>query len=442
MVRAFFSGLFTRKNGASAKQVRSVDAAGHWPDDPRTVSAGQDIRGAAQLVGQRVAGLYLNDPVVRSAVEVVVSSLIGSGVWLNHADEKLDKAFNNRRFDPSGLQTLIALQRSIARSWIVYGEALALLPTIEGQVCVQMLHPDQLERSKNEDLGNGRRIIAGIELDQYDRIIAYWILPQSPEDPFGVYQPSERFAASDVLHIFEREFPGQMRGISPLVSVLPILNTASIAVDAGLKKLQVAALFTAFLTTPDGSDIFDGDTKPSMEPGATVRLNPGESINLADGGDAGDLPSFLKILYRQVAAAIGCTYEDLIGDLEGVNYSSFRGGALTARRKSDARRSLLIIDGFMNPLYRRWQAVEMLRGGKAEFAEPEWIEPSWPQIDPLKEADADVTLLNAGIKSRKEIIESRGREFSAVDAEIKADGFTPIAHFVSKTSVLPEEETA
>ncbi|PRA57520.1 portal protein [Ochrobactrum sp. MYb68] len=440
---AFSFPFFARnKNKAKANHARSVNAAGHWPDDPRTVSAGQDIRGAAQLVGQRAAGLYLNDPVMRSGVEAIVSNLVGDGVWLNHANVKLDKAFNSRRFDPSGLQTLVALQRSIARSWVIYGEALALLPTIEGQACVQMLHPDQLDRSKSEDMGNGRRIIAGIELDQYDRVLAYWILPQSPEDPFGVYQPSERFVAADVLHIFEREFPGQVRGISPLVSVLPVLNTASIAVEAGLKKLQVAALFTAFLTTPDGSDIFDGNSAPSMEPGATVRLNPGETVDLADGGDAGDLPAYLKILYRQIAAAIGCTYEDLIGDLEGVNYSSFRGGAMTARRKSDARRSLLIIDGFMDPLYRRWQAVEMLRGSKDDFAEPEWIEPSWPQIDPLKEADADVVLLNAGIKSRKEIIESRGREFGSVEAENKADTFKPAAPLVVKPSENTEEETA
>lgn len=441
-MRISIPALFRRWNKPAAKHARSVNAAGHWPDDPRTVSAGQDIRGASQLVGQRVAGLYLNDPVVRSAVEIVVSMLVGSGIWLKHSDVAIDKAFNGRRFDPSGLLTLVAIQRAIARSWVVYGEALALLPTIDGEVAVQMLHPDQLERAKNEDLGSGRRIIAGVELDQYDRVIAYWILPQSPDDPFGVYQPSERFPSADVLHIFEREFPGQVRGISPMVAVLPVLNTASIAVDAGLKKLQVAALFTAFLTTPDGSDVFGADAKPSLEPGATFRLNPGEDLKLAEGGEAGDLPAFLKILYRQVAAAIGCTYEDLIGDLEGVNYSSFRGGALTARRKADARRALLIIDSFMVPLYRRWRAVETLRGSKSvAIDDPEWIEPSWPQVDPQKEAEADIALVDAGIKSRKEVIESRGRDFGAVDAEIKADGFKPRPR-VAQTTETAEEQSA
>ncbi|QQM31984.1 phage portal protein [Martelella lutilitoris] len=423
---SYIRKLFHKRNKTDAKHGRSVNAAAFWPDDPRTVSASRDIRASTQIVGQRVAGLYLNDPVVRSAVEIIVSMLVGDGVRLKHADAEIAKGFNSRRFDPSEEQSLLSLQRAVARSWAVYGEALALMRSLEGEVSVQMLHPDQLERAKSEDLGNGRVIIAGVEFDEFDRIVAYWILPQSPDDPFGVYRPSQRFEAANVLHIFEREFPGQTRGISPLVSVLPVLNTASIAVDAGLKKLQVAALFTAFLTTPDGSDVFSGDVKPSMEPGATVRLNPGESVDMAEGGEAGDLPAFLKILYRQVAAAIGCTYEDLIGDLEGVNYSSFRGGALTARRKADARRTLLIIDGFLVPLYRRWRAIEALRGNlSVEIEDPEWIEPSWPQVDPMKEAQADIDLVDAGLKSRKEVIEGRGRDFETVEAEIAADTFTP-----------------
>ena len=40
---------------------------------------------------------------------------------------------------------------------------------------------------------------------------------------------------------------------------------------------------------------------------------------------------------------------------------------------------------------------------------------------PANEANADIVLLKAGLKSRKEIIEARGREFETVRAEIAAD---------------------
>jgi lambda family phage portal protein len=414
---------FKRQNKTESKQVRSVNATANWPDDPRLATAVMSALSSGQLIGQRAAGLIVNDPIVKSASEILISMLVGGGTRLNTPDPEIDALFNDGKFDPSKILSMLALQQAVIRSWILYGEGVVLLAMIDGDFAVQVLHPDQLDRTKNEDMGGGRRIIAGVELDEYDRRVAYWLTPQA-DSPFAVYQPAQRFAAADVLHIFEREFPGQIRGISPLTPVLPNANTASIAVEAGLKKLQVSALLTAFLTTPDGSDIFDGNKTPSLEPGAMVRLNPGETVESVGGGDTGDLPGFLKIIYHQMATAIGTTYEDLTGDLSYVNYSSYRAGALSARRKAEARRKVLLIDGFLVPVFNRWGAIETLSGRPVSYT-PKWIEPTWPEIDRQKEADADVTLLNAGLKSRKEIIEGRGREFEAVNGEIQADDFKP-----------------
>jgi capsid protein len=58
----------------------------------------------------------------------------------------------------------------------------------------------------------------------------------------------------------------------------------------------------------------------------------------------------------------------------------------------------------------------------------------------LKEATADVALLNAGIRSRAEIIAARGRDISDVDGEIQQDTFTPRATpALSSQGVLPND---
>lgn len=417
--------LFRRKNKPDANHVRSVNAAGHWPDDPRLVAPNRDILASAQVTGQRVAGLTKNDPMGCSLVENIVSMIVGSGIRLNTSDEDIDEEFNGLRLDPSRLIGPAAMQEAIMRSWAVYGEAVALMVTLDGEFAVQPLHPEQLDRTKNEDLGDGHRIVAGVEMDAFDRRVAYWLLPQAPDDAFMRAVTSQRFDASDVIHVFERHFPGQVRGISPLTAILPNLNTASIAVEAGLKKLQVSALLTAFLTTPDGGDIFEGKSAPSLEPGAMVRLNPGEDVKISDPGESGDLPAFLTIIYRQCAAATGLTYEDVSGDLTGVNYSSYRAGALTARRKAESRRKNLLIEGFLVPVANRWRAIEGLKGRTMPTGPLKWIEPTWPEIDRQKEADADIALVNARLKSRKEVIEGRGRDFVAVNAEIEADTPNP-----------------
>lgn len=416
-----FLNPFKRQNKTDSKQVRSMNAAAQWADDPRLASPVRDTLAHAVLIGQRVAGLAKNDPTVASGIHLLVSMIVGGGTRLNSGDSQMDTDFNGGRFDPSRECSMLSLQEQIIRSWVIYGEGLAYLAVLENEFCVQLLHPDQLDRNKNVDLGGGRRIVAGVELDAYDRRVAYWISP-SGDTPFGLYQPSQRFPASDIIHVFEREFPGQIRGISPLTPILPNANTASIAVEAGLKKLQISALLTAFITSQDGDNPFTAS--PTLEPGAVVRLQAGEDVRMAEGGDAGDLSSFLKLVHHQMAAAIGVTFEDLTGDLSGVNYSSYRAGALTARRKAEARRKVLLIEGFLDRIARRWRAVEALKGRMM----PEkygWIEPSWPEIDPEKAANADVILLDAKLKSRREIIEGRGREFETVNAEIDGDPLSP-----------------
>jgi capsid protein len=53
--------------------------------------------------------------------------------------------------------------------------------------------------------------------------------------------------------------------------------------------------------------------------------------------------------------------------------------------------------------------------------------PGFAPLDPYREAQADIELLNAGLRSRAEIISSRGRDVADVDAEITADTFRPTA---------------
>jgi lambda family phage portal protein len=414
--------LFSRMNKSRLNHARAVNAASaNWPDDARSLSGASDIRQAGQTVSQRVAALYFNDSALRSAVNLLVSQIVGSGVRLNTPDQSLDAAFNTARIDPSAVLSTTAIQRAAIRSWVLTGEALGLHRVINGRYAFQLLDPEQLDRSKNGDQGDGGTILAGVERDRRGVITGYWILPHSPGDPFASNTQSERFDAADVVHVFEHEFPGQVRGISPLVAALPVLNNASIAIEARLKQLQVSAMLTAILTSADGTDAFDGDPNPTLEPGAIIRARPGEDVEVVNGPQSPDFNAFIKVLYRQIAAAIGVTYEDLIGDLEGVNYSSFRGGALTARRKAEATRKVLLIEGILDPVFRRWHAIERLAGRTKADVEPAWIEPAWPEIDRLKEASADIALYRSGLKSRREIIEARGREFEAVSAEIAAD---------------------
>jgi capsid protein len=75
-------------------------------------------------------------------------------------------------------------------------------------------------------------------------------------------------------------------------------------------------------------------------------------------------------------------------------------------------------------LSSRLHAPDFERASEDYFA-VSFLFPEWESLDPLKEANANVALLDAGIRSRAEIIAARGRDPEDVDAEIAADTFIP-----------------
>ena len=64
----------------------------------------------------------------------------------------------------------------------------------------------------------------------------------------------------------------------------------------------------------------------------------------------------------------------------------------------------------------------------AAFADPakglqsaKWLPPSWPWVDPQKDANAAILEMSANLRSRSEVIAERGYDAEEVDAEIAAD---------------------
>jgi capsid protein len=50
-----------------------------------------------------------------------------------------------------------------------------------------------------------------------------------------------------------------------------------------------------------------------------------------------------------------------------------------------------------------------------------WIPPKWDWVDPLKDRKAEIEAVEAGLKSRSDVIESEGYDAEEVDRRIAAD---------------------
>ena len=137
--------------------------------------------------------------------------------------------------------------------------------------------------------------------------------------------------------------------------------------------------------------------------------------------------TFMRVQLRSIAAGMGITYEQLTGDLTGVNYSSIRAGLLEFRRRCEQFQHQVIVYQMCRPIWRAWIDAAILSGALAQagdlapYYEVKWIPPGFAWVDPLKDIKAQIMAVRAGFKSRAEVVSEQGYDSEEIDREIAAD---------------------
>jgi lambda family phage portal protein len=353
--------------------------------------------------------------------------------------------------DAAGLTDFYGLQALATRAMLEGGEALIRLryrrPADDLPVAlqIQVLEPEHLPMTLNQDLAGGNTIRAGIEFDRLGRRVAYHLYKSHPHD--GSLAPMSgaggmevvRVAAAEIIHLFRPLRPGQIRGEPWLARALVKLNELDQYDDAELVRKKTAAMFAGFITrvSPEdnllGEGVSDqnGVALAGLEPGTMQILEPGEDIKFSAPADVGGTyTEFMRQQFRAVAAAMGITYEMLTGDLSQVNYSSIRAGLLEFRRRCEALQHGVIVHQLCRPLWRAWMDQAVLEGAlslpgysrqQRTYQSAKWIPQGWQWVDPQKEFNAIKLAIRAGLMSRSEAISAYGYDAEDVDREIAAD---------------------
>ena len=421
---------------------RQIEAGGggrRWQGSPMLNAPQQSILAARAPAKARAAALSMNNPTAARIVETWLAALAGKG-WQalsQHPDPATRRALNNE-FEGQMLALLPVIVRALLRDGEAFVRTFAVDDPAEDRRAAfgsLALPADQIDPSLTRDLGNGARIVAGVEFDASDRIVAYHILPDAPGTPFGMIGQAVRVPAREVLHVFDQLFPGQVRGISWLAPILLKLADFDAASDAMLMTLKVQSLMTGFVRDAEGGtagfESTDGSLNVSLEPGAMRVLPFGAEVEFSQPGQGlSQAVEFVKGQQREIAVGVGLTYEQVTGDLSGTNYSSARVGLLEFRRRAEMLQRTLIEAQLLRPLWRRWIDAKALAGeigaGESELADHravKFVAPGWQWVDPLKEANSDIRAIEAGLKSRAEVVAGRGRDIEELDEEIAADTF-------------------
>jgi lambda family phage portal protein len=400
----------------------------------------------------RSRDMVRRNPWATNALDAFIGNCIGTGIkpqsqhpdaavkeqiqalWLRWTDEA----------DASGLTDFYGLQALACRSVMEAGECLVRLRPrlpkdgLSVPLQLQVLEAEHLPPNETRKLENGNYVRAGIEFNGIGKRVAYRIYREHPGDALNPMASTEivRVSADSVLHLFRPLRPGQLRGQPWLTQVLVKLYELDQYDDAELVRKKTAAMFAGFVTKNAPQDSLLGEANPDstgaalagLEPGTLQVLLPGEDVKFSSPADVGaTYETFMRVQLRSIAAGMGITYEQLTGDLTGVNYSSIRAGLLEFRRRCEQFQHQVIVFQMCRPIWQAWIDAAVLSGAlpKAQDLTPyydvKWIPPGFAWVDPLKDIKAQIMAVRAGFKSRAEVVSEQGYDAEGIDSEIAAD---------------------
>lgn len=459
MLRHFASAV-----GLGYRPEPSYDAAGTgmrnstWRVTAASINA--ILTGTAEDLRFKSQAMARNNPWAVQGLRSWTANAIGTGIVPipKHPDEVIRKRVRDlfeRWTDESdahgvtdfyGQQMIVAMD--VKRAGETLGRFRERFPEdgLSVPLQVQLMSADHLPHALTRPVGNGNALRQGIEFNAIEQKVAYHLQREHPGElpVMGRINDIVRVPAADVIHVFSPLYPGQIRGVTDFGPVLARMRSFDTYEDGELTRKAVTAQPAGFIKEAPGQTgapmvpgqrvASDGSGEyVTSQPGAYIKLNPGEEIINATAAEMGEgYADFMRWVLRAIAAGLGITYEQLTGDLTGVNYSSIRAGLLEFRRAMEQWQHSVFIFQFCRPVWNRWLDVAALNGALGISANQYWKErhlfrlvdwqpPGWSWVDPEKELKAVCLAIRNGIMSREQAVALTGFTAEQIDQQQASD---------------------
>ncbi|PIQ26136.1 phage portal protein [bacterium (Candidatus Blackallbacteria) CG18_big_fil_WC_8_21_14_2_50_49_26] len=460
-----FLGFEFKRSAEPVKHKRSFDAAKvnrltrSWLGTANTID--MELRTDLDRLRARSRDMANNNDYIRRFLRMVERNVAGhSGFILQArsndfgkpdslANAAIEKAFylwaRKGSCEVSGKLGFADVQRNLCKAIARDGEALVrkVRGTQSGNdygFALQLLDVSRLATMVNRNPTNGQNaIIMGVEINEFHRPIAYHLHEQAPGGSQGQGKIL-RIPADDIVHLYLPEHAEQTRGIPWAHSAMLRLHNLKGYEEAAVIASRVGAAKMGFFTTPDGSPAGLADGQDDA----------GEFMADAEAGTFGVLPqgyqfqsfnpdypqnqygAFVKSCLRGIASGMDISYNSLANDLEGVNYSSLRSGALEERDQWMTVQNWFA-EAFLTPLFEEWLKLALLNqkvvmpNGSAiplakfdKFREHIWQGRRWAWVDPMKDIEAARLAVQSGVSSPQQIAAQMGMDIEDVLDSISA----------------------
>lgn len=491
--------------GAWQGASRTRAALRGWNPQPR--SAADDDLDDLPTTRARSRDLVRNAPLAGGAINTVVTQVVGTGLskapkvdrailgwteerardWQARTAAEWELYCTSKMCDATRHQNFYGLQALALRSALESGDVFSVLASIVRpgwpyRLAIQMVEADLV--SNPERVRDRPGLLGGIEFSEAGEPFRAHIANAYPSGmivgtrwtPVPFFGPST--GRINLIHVFERRRPGQVRGIPYLGSVIEPLMQLKRYSEAELQAAVVSGAFAVFVKMdPDAfKEMLDDDSQKSLldsasswdggitgsldGPGKAVNLLPGESIESASTARPNaQFDPFVQAVLRQVGANLEVPFEVLIKHFSS-SYSAARAALLDAWRFFRARRDWMQTQ-FCQPIYETWLAEAVSIGripAPGFFADPlvraaycggAWTGDGPGSIDPVKEVEAATRRVALGTSTREaESILHDGVSWEEKHAQLvieenarRRDGLLPPTPAQSQIPVDPQQDS-
>ena len=486
----FSTGALPPPDPSYQAASRTKQEVANW--NPDLGSADADYLDDRDTIVSRVRDLKRNSGHATAAIHKPADMIVGQGLRLSAKVDYRALGFSadqanvlNRQIEAEWRQfaddplfradfemktNLGLLMRLKQIEWRTAGETTSILHWRPNRgaryaTCLEVVDTDRLSNPYNTT--DSDMVRGGVEYDADRAPIAYHFKKSHPGDLLGtsgldfewVRVPRHTpFGRPIVIHAMEADRAGQTRGVPDLAPVLAKFKQMSSFSEAELASATVNAIFAAFIKSGNNpNDIADSygvnpagltekerkefyEDKPISLNGVRIPiLPPGEEIVMnSETRQTAAYDTFITTFLREIASAVGISYEQLQMDFSKTNYSSARAALNEVFRWVVIRRGIFCIM-VMTPIYLAFLEEAFDRGYleypvgaptlhemPAAYCRSKWIGPPRGYVDPVKEAQAAqmrienmTSTLEAEAAEQghdwEELLDQQAREIAAIE---------------------------
>lgn len=436
--RSFLDGAGVRDyaGGRDARRSKNTTA--------RATSANVEIGSSLTKVRDRAREFVRDTWIGQRILDVMVSHTVGTGIVTSPdtGSDRDDRIFRlafeewSAGCDAEGVLDYHALTALAVRSMIEGGDAIGRMIDVNreeagniGSFRLLGLEGDQIDISAGAITG-ARTARLGIELGEWGKRKGIWLFKNHPgERSLNAANESTMVPWGDLNHLYRPLRFGQVRGISWFAPILLTGRDIDELVQSAIVRSKTQAAFAGFIhrsagtANPLGSKTdVSGDKVTRIEPGMIADIGEAE-ITFSAPGSQSEFGEVYIAGMQAMAAGVGCTYDQVTGDLRQANYSSLRAGKVEFRRLVEQVQYHILEPRWCVPIKNRFVDRAILSGTlprRGHGWPARYIMPANEPIDPKKDMEADILAVQSGRLAPQEFISAWGRDHRLVIADFKA----------------------